>query len=228
MTDIRDSAWAVIFDMDGVIVDSARFHEESWHVLAKETGWTLPPGFFHETFGMRNMNIIPKYLDPLASIEQVAAWSARKEVLYRELCRGRIDLLPGVRSLVEGLAKKGGRLAIGSSTERANIKMILETTGLESFFQAIVSSEDVSVGKPEPDVFLLAARRLDVPPDRCVVIEDAMVGIEAALRAGMKCLACATTHPVAQLQRAGRIVKNLDEVTADDLYDWTCAVPTLG
>ncbi|MDX2226587.1 MAG: beta-phosphoglucomutase family hydrolase [Verrucomicrobiae bacterium] len=209
--------FAVIFDMDGVIVDSSRFHEESWNVLAREVGWTLPPGFFKKTFGMRNICIIPDFLEPGASAERILRLSARKEELFRQLVEGQVSLLPGVRSLVGELHRAGIRFSVGSSTERKNIEMILETTGIAPYFHALVSSEDVTRGKPAPDVFLMAAKKMEIPPSQCVVIEDAQVGIDAAAAAGMVCLALATTHPAESLSGYRRVVPNLEKIRIEDL-----------
>ncbi len=217
MTQDSTFSFAVIFDLDGVIVDSSRFHEESWDVLAAETGWTLPDGFFKKTFGMRNMNIIPQYLEPDAPEERVAALSRRKEEIFRELAKGKITLLPGVKTLVEQLARAGVPLAVGSSTELENIRLILGTTQIAPHFREIVSSEDVTQGKPAPDCFLKAAAKLGIPPANCVVIEDAQVGIDAARAAGMACLALTTTHPEAHLQNYSRIVPDLEKISIEDL-----------
>lgn len=219
--------FAIIFDLDGVIVDSSAFHEGSWNIWAKEYEVTLPEGFFKKTFGMRNVNIIPTYLFPHATQEESWRMSNRKEEIFRELCAGKIVLLPGVHALVLAAHKRGVPMAVASSTERKNIDLILQATGINQYFQAILASEDVQRGKPEPDVFLAAAERLSYSPSKCVVVEDAIVGIEAAKKAGMACLGVATTHPAAYLGQADRVVTRLTEITIDDLSQLIYNVETL-
>ncbi|MDZ4744160.1 MAG: HAD family phosphatase [Verrucomicrobiota bacterium] len=222
---VDSPSFAVIFDLDGVIVDSSRFHEESWDILATETGWTLPEGFFKKTFGMRNMNIIPLYLEPGAEESRVAALSRRKEEIFRELARGKVTLLPGVKKLAESLARDNVPMAVGSSTELENIRLVLDSTQIAPCFRAIVSSEDVTQGKPAPDCFLMAAGKLMCTPANCVVIEDAQVGIDAARAAGMACLALATTHPGHTLSRYSRLAPNLEEITPEDLRELVIQKP---
>jgi beta-phosphoglucomutase family hydrolase len=213
--------WAAIFDWDGVIIDSSRAHEASWERLAAETGLALPPDHFKRSFGMRNEQIIPELLRWSDDPEQIRNLSLRKEALYREVIRERgIAPLPGVGAWLEALRAASVPCAIASSTHRENITCTLGLIGFERYFAAIVSSEDVTCGKPAPDVFLLAARKVNTPPARCVVFEDAHVGIEAARRAGMKVVGVATTHPADTLVGADRIVERLDELRVGKLAGW--------
>ena len=169
-----------IFDWDGVIVDSSRHHEESWVRLASELGEVLPEGFFLKSFGMRNEQIIPSMLGWATLEQEVSELSLRKEVLYREIVREwGIEPLEGVPKWLAALARAGIPCVIASSTQRANIELSLESFGLRSAFVGIVSSEDVSVGKPDPEVFNRASELIDIPAAHCVVFEDAPVRIQA-------------------------------------------------
>ncbi|MEZ5304127.1 MAG: HAD family phosphatase [Verrucomicrobiales bacterium] len=215
-------AIGIIFDWDGVIVDSHAQHERSWEMLAAELGSTLPDGFFKATFGMRNQQIIPEFTDwvPGGDEAKVAELGARKEALYRDLLGAEgIQPLPGVIALLDEIRAAGVRCAVGSSTPRANLDHAIPLLGLDGRFDAIVSAEDVSRGKPEPDVFLRAAEKLGRAPGECLVFEDAHVGIEAARRAGMRVIALATTHPRESLAPCGaeRIVADLSEIRLADL-----------
>jgi beta-phosphoglucomutase family hydrolase len=215
------SSWAAIFDWDGVIIDSSRQHKKSWEMLAVEERRTLPPNHFERSFGMKNEKIIPDLLqwtnDPL----EIRRLSLRKEALYREIVRaGGIAPLPGVVQWLGDLRAASVPCAIASSTHRENITCTLGALGLEKFFTAIVSAEDVTHGKPDPEVFLLAARKVGVPPNRCVVFEDAHVGIEAARAAGMKVVGIATTHPAETLQDADCVVRQLGELSVTKLSKW--------
>jgi HAD superfamily hydrolase (TIGR01509 family) len=175
-----------IFDWDGVIVDSSSHHEESWERLAKETGFILPEGHFRKGFGMKNEFIIPNLLNWSNRSQEIQQLSLRKEELYREiLLEWGIRPLPGVIEWLTELKQHGVRCAIGSSTHRLNILTSLTVLGFEDWFTAIVTAEDVSHGKPDPEVFLTAAAQIGIDPSHCVVFEDAFVGIEAAHRGGM-------------------------------------------
>jgi beta-phosphoglucomutase family hydrolase len=214
----QDETFGAIFDWDGVVVDSSSHHEESWERLAKETGFTLPVGHFKKGFGMKNEFIIPNLLNWSSRLEEIQELSLRKEALYREiLIEWGIRALPGVAECLGELSKRRIPCAIGSSTHRLNIDTILSVIGLENYFAAIVTAEDVSRGKPDPEVFLAAAGRIGVAPNRCVVFEDALVGIEAAHRGGMKVVAVATTNPIEKLMGADLAVHRLDELSVDQL-----------
>ena len=213
-----------IFDWDGVVVDSSRHHEESWNRLAREEGRGLPEGHFLKGFGMKNEVIIPGILGWTGDAGEIKRLSLRKEVLYREIIREwGIEPQPGVRAFLESLAAAGIPRIIGSSTHRLNITTSLGLLGLAIFFSrespcdAIVSAEDVKRGKPDPEVFLLAAGRIGIPPARCVVFEDAPMGIEAALAGGMRAVGVAGTHGTPILAKAHRVVRRLDDLSPASL-----------
>jgi HAD superfamily hydrolase (TIGR01509 family) len=213
------SALGAIFDWDGVIIDSSRQHEESWERLAAEEGRTLPAGHFKEGFGKKNEWIIPNLLHWSNEPGEVHRLSLRKETLYRVIVLERgLEALPGVRDFLERLRVAGVPCCIGSSTHRENIAAIIHVLGFEDFFAGMVTAEDVTHGKPHPDVFLKAAAKIRRAPASCVVFEDAFAGLEAAHAGGMKAVAVATTHPAERLAgRAHRVVHRLDELTVADL-----------
>ena len=219
---IQHADWGAIFDWDGVIIDSSWHHEESWERLAREIGKPLPEGHFLKGFGRKNEYIIPEILDWSHDATEITRISMRKEALYREVVAERgIDPLPGVRTWLDRLRDAGVPCAIGSSTHRANIDLSLGLIGLRDVFGHIVSAEDVTRGKPDPQVFLTAATRIARTPDRCVVFEDAFVGLAAARAGGMKCVAVATSNPPEQLRPAAdRVVHRLDELDPDELAAW--------
>ncbi|MGQ9567571.1 MAG: HAD family hydrolase [Anaerolineae bacterium] len=213
-----DEPWAVIWDMDGVLVDSGEAHYAAWTRLFQEEGIPYSREQFLQTFGQRNDRILRTLLGPDLPEERLRELDARKEAYYRQLIPSRVRLLPGAGELLHALQEAGARQAVGSSGPRANVEATLAALGLRPFFQALVAAEDVAEGKPAPDVFLVAAERLGVPPRRCVVLEDAAVGVQAALAAGMRCLAVATTRPPKELSAAHRVVASLLEVRAEDLH----------
>jgi beta-phosphoglucomutase family hydrolase len=215
------AGWAAIFDWDGVIIDSSRQHEESWNRLSREINKPLPEGHFKAGFGRKNEFIIPNILHWEDDPAEVRRLSLRKEEIYREIViENGLEPLPGVRVWLRRLAGARVPCAIGSSTHRKNIEVSLDVLGLRDFFPEIVSAEDVSHGKPDPEVFLKAAEKLAVAPVRCVVFEDAHVGIEAAHRAGMRVIAVATTNPLRDLGKADRAVLRLDELDIAEIAQW--------
>jgi beta-phosphoglucomutase len=206
----------IIFDMDGVLVDSARPHLESWRQLAREVGREVSEAQFHETFGRQNRDIIPLVFGE-TSEKGIQSLADRKEAIYRALIADEAPIIPGAVELVRQSAEQGARLAVGSSGPRANIDLVVGAMGVRDLLSVIVSGDDVRRGKPHPDVFLAAAERLKLPPHRCVVIEDAPAGVEAAHRAGMKCVAVMTYHAESALEPADLIVKELRQVMPSDL-----------
>lgn len=208
---------AVVFDWDGVVVDSSAHHERSWEVLAARRGLPLPADHFKRGFGKKNNAIIPD-LGWAKDPADVDALAHEKEEIYRSLVgKAGIEPLPGVRPLLVALRDKAIPCAIASSTERANLDLPLDLMGLREFFAAIVSGDDVVHGKPDPAIFLLASERLGLAPSDCVVIEDALVGIEAAKRAGMPVMAVATTNPIEALGSADSAVRSMADVTPERL-----------
>jgi HAD superfamily hydrolase (TIGR01509 family) len=210
--------WGAIFDWDGVIIDSSAHHEESWERLAAETGYALPLGHFKRGFGMKNEKIIPDLLGWSLDPGEIRRLSLRKEELYREIVKEwGITPLPGVITWLDRLRDRGIPCAIGSSTHRLNIDTGLAILGFVERFATVITAEDVRTGKPDPEVLLTAALRMGLPPDQCVVFEDALVGIEAAHRGGMQVVAVATTNPIDLLKQADIAVHRLDELTVDQL-----------
>jgi HAD superfamily hydrolase (TIGR01509 family) len=206
-----------LFDWDGVIIDSSGQHEESWELLAAEIGKPLPADHFLRGFGMKNQVIIPRILRWTEDPDEIHRYSLRKEELYRAIVRERgIEPLPGVIPLLRMLAEHGVRCAVASSTHRENIETIFDVIGVRPFFDAVVTAEDVSHGKPDPEVFVKSAERIGCPPGRCVVFEDAHVGIEAGLAAGAKVIAVATTNPLESLGEADLAVASLEDIGWDD------------
>ncbi|HXF52222.1 MAG TPA: HAD family phosphatase [Dehalococcoidia bacterium] len=181
---------AILWDLDGVLVDSREAHLEAWRALCAETDRPFDRAYFERTFGLRNEDIVSGYWTDVGP-EGRLRLERRKEELFRERAAGRIRALPGAVDLVREAARRGLRQAIVSSTPPENIALALRAIGLEGAFDAIVSGDDVARGKPDPEGYLLAARRLGVDPRRCVVVEDAPAGVEAGRRAGARTLGLA-------------------------------------
>jgi beta-phosphoglucomutase len=212
---------AVLWDVDGTLVDTAELHFQAWLELAGELGKPFTRADFAATFGRRNPEIIRQLFGTHYREAEISALGNRKEDLYRDAAQRGVELLPGVRRLLEGLHAGGFRQAIGSSAPRRNIDLILGLTATEPFFQAIVSMEDTQRGKPDPQVFQVAAERLGAAPNHCVVLEDAVAGVQAARAGGMKCIAVTFVghHPETALREGGAdlVVKTLEQVSVETI-----------
>ncbi len=203
----------LLFDWDGVIIDSSAHHEESWNRLAQERGFKLPADHFLKGFGMKNEIILSSILNWSQNPEEILQLSLHKEVLYRQIIQEwGIAPMRGLKILLDRLQDEKIPCAIASSTHRQNITTTLEILGLENYFQKIVSAEDVKQGKPDPEVFLLAAKSIGCEAKNCIVIEDAPMGIEAALAGGIKAIGITTTHPKTVLAKAHLVIRRLDEL----------------
>ena len=213
---------AIIWDVDGTLVDTAAHHFAAWQRFAQEIGGTYTRADFAATFGMRNPEILRKLFDPNADDALCAKWGEQKENHYRKSVRDEgTQLLPGVARLLTAFAERGWPQAVGSSAPTGNLDLLLSVTGTRHYFGAVVTGDDVSRGKPDPEVFLTAAAKLGATPTRCVVFEDAVAGVEAAKAGGMKCIAVTFVkhHPADKLRAAGAdvVVASLDEVTVEQI-----------
>ena len=212
-----------LFDWDGVVIDSSSQHEKSWELLAEEIGKPLPANHFVRGFGMKNQVIIPNILGWTNDPDEIEAWSLHKEALYREIIRAEgIQPLPGVTEWLDILHDRGVPCAVASSTHRENVEVVFDVIGIRARFAAVVTAEDVKHGKPDPEVFVTAAKRIGRQPKECVVFEDAHVGIEAGLAAGAHVVAVATTNPLKDLHKAHLAVQTLHDI------DWETLTSLVG
>ncbi len=201
---------AVLWDLDGVLVDTGLFHFEAWRELFAGEGKEISEKEFRRTFGLRNNAILRDILGDLPP-QKVAELSRRKEELFRAKIGKRITPMPGVSALLERLRGARKRMAVVSSAPRENVETILRSLEIEDSFDVIIAEEDASRGKPDPQGYLLAAQRLGVKPSECVVVEDAPGGVEAAKRAGMRCLGLAAERAPETLIKADLVVRSLEE-----------------
>ena len=201
---------AVLFDLDGVLVDSRIHHLRAWQQFAKQRQLAVPANYFEQTFGLRNDAILGGLIDGLTS-DDIERLGGEKEQIFRQLARANLELLPGVPALLAFLDDHQIPKAVVTSTPRPNLDMILDSLAIARYFQTTVTAEDTSKGKPDPEGFLLAAHRPDVPSENAVVIEDAPAGIDAAKAAGMRAIAVTTTHPAPDLAAADLAVDSLAE-----------------
>jgi len=208
---------AVIWDMDGVIVDTAPYHKEAWRETFQKRGVEFTDENFQRSFGRRNDTIIIGVLGETPSQKAIDAIADEKEASFRRKISQHIKPLSGVTQLLSILSTAGFRQTLATSAPLQNVRQIMKDLGIEGYFKAVVTEKDVTEGKPSPEGFLLAARKLGVKPEDCIVIEDAVVGVAAARRAGMGCVAVTNTHPQSRLGEADLIVDSLENVTVVDL-----------
>jgi HAD superfamily hydrolase (TIGR01509 family) len=192
-----------IFDHDGVLVDSLELHQAAWVELGNRAGLPVTASFIHETFGMANPSIFRRLLGDSITPGDIARYTEMKEACYRDLARGKVVLMDGVHDLLDRLTADGFLLAVGTSGVRANLQLTIDETGLAGRFASIASAEDFTHGKPDPEVFLVAAGKAGVEPRHAVVFEDAIFGIQAAKAAGMRAVGVTTTNPASVLYEAG-------------------------
>ncbi|CAM6092999.1 unnamed protein product [Calypogeia fissa] len=209
----------VILEWEGVIVeDDAELERNSWTALAEEEGRRPPPFFvLKRAEGMKNEQAIMEVLCWSRDFRQVKRLAARKEELYEEMQGGMYRLLPGSREFVESLKKFDIPIAIASTRPRKYIERAIEAVGMEGFFNLILASEDVYRGKPDPEMFMYAAERLNFIAERCIVFGNSNTSVEAAHDAFMKCVAVAGKHPVFELGAADLVVRRLDNLSMVDL-----------
>lgn len=195
---------AAIFDMDGVLIDSGAHHRHAWRMLLDELGAEpADPEHWRLTIGRPSEEAIPLLLGRRVSGAEARRLARRKRDLYQERAQTGLDPVPGVREFLEALARLDVPRAVGTSASRWDAERLLDDLDLLRFFDVMVTSDDVMLGKPDPEVWTQAARRLRVTAERCVVFEDALVGVQAARAARMRVIGVTTAHSDVELLAAG-------------------------
>ena len=207
---------AILWDMDGVLADSGGAHFLAWQGMFRELGRDIDRQAFDDTFGMANSAILRHWLGDTLSDDEAHDLARRKEALYRTYV-DQVTLTPGVDAWLDHARSQGYYQVVASSGEMANIVAVVNSLGLGNYFHGIVSGAFLPKSKPDPAIFLQAAAAVSADPAHCLVIEDGIVGIEAARRAGMRCLALTTTHPAERLQGADHIAPTLADLPISTL-----------
>jgi beta-phosphoglucomutase len=202
---------AVLWDLDGVIVDTDIHHYQSWISVLPRYGLTLSPELHKQTFGMNNAQILRLISSDGLTAKEMLAIGMAKEAHFRVLVAHGLQPMAGVENWLGCFENWGLRQAIASSAPMDNIMAILNTLQLIDYFQAIVSGHDL-LAKPDPAVYREAAARIDVAAQHCLVIEDALVGVAGAQAAGMRVIAVATTFSAAELEHADIVLDSLDQL----------------
>lgn len=209
---------AVIFDMDGVLVDNRDVHIEAFRILTRRYGVELDADNLTWMYGRGNNSIMNGILPP-AVIERVGLeqLGREKERIYRDIYTDNVMSARGLHDFLASLHRSGIRCAVGSSAPRANVDFVLQRCRIEDEFEVVVSGDMVAKRKPDPDIFLLAAELMGLTSDECLVIEDSLAGIEAAQRAGMKTVAMVTTLPEEMLRQVhdSLMIRDFTQIDAE-------------
>jgi beta-phosphoglucomutase len=203
---------AVIWDMDGVIVDSGPYHFDSWQNTLNQYSLKVSVTELRRMFGMTSPEVVKILFGDEVTDEFVAQLCEEKELLFREAMQENAQYIPGVEYWLNEFKRSGIRQAIASSGSQENIDAVLDILGTRFYLDAIVSGKEMP-SKPDPGIFIMAAHHLGVEPKNCLVIEDAIAGVAGAKSAGMKCLAVTTTNGEEDLKNADLILKNLESLS---------------
>ncbi len=209
--------YAVIFDIDGVLVDSYAAHYQSWKQLAENYGRTCSESEFADQFGRTTREVLgTQWADANLTEADYRRLDDEKEELYRQIIAAEFPEMPHAKSLIQDLHQIGWRIALGSSGPVENVNLAIEKLEIQELIQSAISGNDVTHGKPHPEVFLKAAEQMDVPAKSCVVIEDASHGIEAARAAEMKSIGFVSRGRTREeLKSADLLIDHLDQVTPE-------------
>jgi beta-phosphoglucomutase len=206
------NSFAVIFDMDGVIIDSNPFHKISLRQFCEKYGYHLSDEeLISKIYGRTNKDWIANLFGALTK-EELTNYGEEKEALFREIYKNDISALKGLPEFLKSLKEKNIPVAIGTSAPRSNVDFVLSHTGLGDYFSAILDESDVVKGKPDPEIYLKVAARLGYEPGRCIVFEDSLSGVESARRAGAKVVGVATTHSFEELSHTDFVIQDFTDL----------------
>lgn len=212
--------FAAIFDMDGVVVDNTKYHTLAWQTVLKKHGTIIAAQEVKErVLGRFNREIFKEFLRKPFTEPEIAQFARAKEALYRKLYARAIHPIPGLLKFLKTLHAHQVKIALATAAPPENVRWVLRRTGLTRYFSIIIDDTGVVRGKPHPDIFLKCARRLHIPPSRCVVFEDGKLGILAARRAGMKVVGVATTEKSSAIRNTDLVIKDFKNLTLTHLQN---------
>ena len=205
----------IIFDMDGVLINSDAAHLASWKKIAAQDGVSFSDEVFWKTFGMTSEYIVEKYWgNTTLTTKQISAIVDRKETAFRESVKEFVQPIEGSVDFVRFLLKKGYKMAVGSSAPRVNVEYVLDWLEIRDCFnECVVAGDEVKQGKPAPDIFLTAAKKLNTTPENCVVIDDSRSGVNAGKNAGMTTIGFFSAgHSQDEYENADYVVRSFEEI----------------
>ena len=220
LSDDKRQTFAVIFDMDGVIVDNMEYHKKAWDIFLKKYAPDVELEEFSRHFGKVNKDLLKIVFKREISAREEARFGEEKEAIYREIYTDHIVPTSGLVDFLDALKQNRVKTAVATAAPRINMDFVFEKTGLRQYFDVLIAASEVMRGKPDPEIYLKAAKKLSYPPENCLVFEDSMPGIQAAQKAGMKVIALATSHPAERLQSADWVVKDFTEISFGSVRDY--------
>lgn len=210
---------AVIFDMNGVIINDERIHQQSWKILCKKYNIRLTEEEFkNNIFGRTEADTFTYIFHKRLTPSEIEKLSAERVKIVIEIFKPNLALTDGLLQFLKSLKNKKVPIAIATSSRKPYTNFILDNLKIRTYFQKVVTAEDINKGKPDPEIYLLTAKQLSKPPENCVVFEDTLSGIKSAKAAGMQVIAITTTHKAEELSSADRVIRNFTEITADILF----------
>lgn len=207
----------VIFDMDGVLVDNRDAHIEAFEIICRKYGVPFDREKFMPTFGMTNDLILERLMPDVIKTTDWEKIAVEKENIYREIFERTIAPAKGLVDFLKALKKEGYKTAVGSSGNTPNVNFVLDRCGIAGYFDAIANGDMITRGKPDPEVYLLAAKKLELAPGECIVVEDAPVGIRAARSAGESVVAIASTFRREDLSDYDILIDDFTQITPEDI-----------
>ncbi|MCB0805608.1 MAG: HAD family phosphatase [Bacteroidales bacterium] len=213
--------FAVIFDMDGVVVDNFKYHKRAWDIFCDRHGIDLSDDFKSGIFGGTNKDHLESFFKKPLSKSEIGKYEDEKEAIYRGIYEPFIQPLNGLKVFLDELHAQNVPVALATSSPPVNVSFVLGKTGLKKSFTVITHADDVRHGKPDPEIYLLSARRLGIIPDKCFVFEDSEAGIKSAKSAGMNVIAVATTHSREEIEGVSGIIENFTEINLSYLKNFT-------
>jgi beta-phosphoglucomutase family hydrolase len=211
---------AVIFDLDGTLIDNNSFHLQAWQEFYKKRNRSLTEEEYKKHFnGKTNTDVLAHVFEEPLSAEDTEKYTNEKEDLYREIYAPHIQPVKGLLNLLQQIHNAGIPMAIATSGIKVNIDYMFEHIPIRHYFKEVIYSKHIKKGKPDPEIYLVTAEKLPVAPEKCVVFEDSVAGIQSAKAAGMKVVAITTTHTIDELKIADKLINNYDEISVKDIYE---------
>ena len=215
---------AALFDMDGVIVHSNPHHKQAFEIFLKNHNINLSDDELkHHVYGRTNDEIMSYVLKDEFTPEKAKAWADEKEALFRELYKNDVAPVDGLIPFLDTLKKEGIKMAVGTSAPIENLDFVLDSLKIRDYFEALLYSAHVENSKPHPEIYLKAAKQLNMAPEQCVVFEDSLAGVKSGLNAGMKVVGLTTTHSPEELEGAHITINDFSEFSLGDLIKLTSA-----
>ncbi|NBC05184.1 MAG: HAD-IA family hydrolase [Bacteroidetes bacterium] len=210
---------AALFDMDGVIVHTNPYHKKAFKIFLDKHDLSISDQDLKDhVYGRTNAEIFPYIFKDKYTPEKGEEWANEKEAIFRDLYKKDVEPVPGLIGFLDELQRREIKAAVGTSAPIENLNFIMDSLDLRHYFDAFLHSADVSEGKPNPEIYLKAAARLEIDPKFCVVFEDSVAGVKAGLNAGMKVVGVATTHIPDEFNGAHLVIEDFEGLTMEQLF----------